>query len=125
MAQCYSALQLCTNLRSLSWTGGGFISNIDSDLVGYVDTIINGGFPLQELVVRTSPGLSAAGWAQLKRLTSLKSLGLWCLVGDHEALKAWCESLSNTLIRLELVIGSLSDRYMECECNHPAACCHD
>lgn len=114
MAQCYTALQLCTNLESLSWTGGGFVSKSDSDLVSYINTIIDGGFPLRHLVVRASPGLSAAGWNQLKRLTSLKSLGIWCLIGDHESLAAWCQGLTDTLTRLELVVGSLSDKLMTC-----------
>lgn len=117
MAQCHTALELCTNLESFSWTGGGFVSNIDSDLVSYVDTIINGGFPLRDLVVRASPGLSAEGWNKLKKLTSLRSLGISCLIGEHDALAEWCRGLSATLTRLDLVVGSLSDtsRYMECE----------
>ncbi|KAI0343546.1 hypothetical protein BDW22DRAFT_1183451 [Trametopsis cervina] len=104
---------LCTNLRSYSWAGGGFLSEDDSGLVASLETIISRGFPVDQLLIRASPGLGAAVWNQLRRLTTLRSLGLWCLEADHEALYDWLRGLGGTLTRLELVTSPLSDHYLE------------
>ncbi|KAI0087091.1 hypothetical protein BDY19DRAFT_300212 [Irpex rosettiformis] len=91
-----AAFRLCTNLSSFSWTGGGFLSDDDFDLLTYLDTILTNNVPLRDLVIRASPGLSLPVWNRLKKLTNLKSLGLWCLEAEHE-----------------LVISPLSDLYMQ------------
>lgn len=111
-----AALRLCTNLRSFTWTGGGFLSTSTSSLPSYLDIILSNSFPLRELTIRAaSPGLSPDVWSRLKRVTGLKVLGLWCLEIEHEALVEWLKRLGTTLERLELVISPLSDRYMECK----------
>jgi hypothetical protein len=114
MPTACAALSLCTNLRSFSWTGGGFLSNDDSSLVAHLDIILARHLPLHTLVLRASPGLSPAAWTRLGKLTSLCSLGLWCLDADHTALLEWLAALGETLTRLELVISPLSDQYMHC-----------
>ncbi|KAI0688475.1 hypothetical protein BC835DRAFT_311047 [Cytidiella melzeri] len=113
MPSSHAAFRLCKNLQSFSWTGGGFLSEDDSGLVAYLDAIVAQDFPVRSLVIRASPGLSLAVWNRLKTLTSLTSLGLWCLEADHIALQEWLGGLGKTLTRLELVISPLSDHYMQ------------
>lgn len=109
------AFKACTNLRSFSWTGGGFLSANNVDVLAYLDIIIQQNFRLRNLVIRSSPGLSAEVWERLVKIKSLESLSIWSLELDPSVLEKWFNELKGTLTSLRLGINSLPYQPIECK----------
>jgi hypothetical protein len=108
-----TALQLCSNLQSFTWTddhADRMTRQPHTDPIPYdvadqsLRRIIQvlRGLPIRELTIRTYSGLSEEAWTEMKKLTGLTTLALWCQEGQPRVLQGWSESLADTLTHLSL-----------------------
>lgn len=90
---------------------GHDISN-DGDLLAYLEIIQTLG--VQELVIRTSSGISTVVWDRLIQIDGLCKVGIWCLHGQPRVLQGWSQKLGRSLTQLELGVSCLSRQHPHC-----------
>jgi hypothetical protein len=108
-----TALRLCTKLQSFTWTDDqadrstrqphrdpAYYDLTDQSLREVIDVLL--GLNISELTIRTYSGLSENAWTEMKKLTGLKKVALWCMEGQPRVLQGWSEVLGPTLTHLEL-----------------------
>jgi len=111
--EALAALRLCTHLQTFTWTddqADRLNKQAHADPVSHdvadqslreVIKVLH-GLHITELTIRTYSGLSEEAWTEMRKLTGLKRLALWCVEGRPRVLQGWSETLGSTLTHLEL-----------------------
>ncbi|KIP09002.1 hypothetical protein PHLGIDRAFT_116720, partial [Phlebiopsis gigantea 11061_1 CR5-6] len=104
-----SALRLCVNLRSFSWTDSSTFSENDAAFLTHLDVLQQ--LHITELSVKVSAGISPVVWQRLMQMRGLRSFSLsssQCVLDD---ISTWAAAASSTMTHLELSVASEADRY--------------
>lgn len=107
-----TALALCRNLRSMTWTDDE--PEGDTTLLQFLTVLHT--LPLRELTVKTHSDLGEEVWSQLIKLTGLQKIAIWCMEGPPRVLQGWSELLGSTLTQLELGVSAFLYPCTECTC---------
>ena len=61
--------------------------------------------PIQEITIRSYSDLGEEVWIELRQLTSLRKVAIWCMEGPPRVLQGWSAKLGDTLTHLELGVS--------------------
>lgn len=111
-----TALRLCTHLQTFTWTDDqadrstrqphadpAYYDLADQSLRDLLQVLQE--LRIAELTIRTYSGLTEDAWSEMRKLTGLRKVALWCMEGQPRVLQGWSEVLGSTLTHLELGVG--------------------
>ena len=113
LQECLTALHLCVNLRSFSWTDSSMLGENDAAFVAHLDVLQQ--LSIVDLTVKISAGISPVVWTKLIQMKKLRAFSLsssQCTTLD--GLSSWAERSSRTMASLEFSVISEIDRYPKC-----------
>lgn len=94
----------------MTWVDDSFTT--DTILMAFLDVLRS--LPIRELTIRTYSDLGEQVWTQLKQLTGLRKVAIWCMEGPPRVCQGWSETLGSTLTHLELGVSYFSSPCSYC-----------
>jgi hypothetical protein len=62
--------------------------------------------PIREITIHSFSDLGEEVWTQLRQLTGLRKVAIWCMEGPPRVLQGWSDKLGDTLTHLELGVSA-------------------